>query len=223
MKKKIFLILTLSLFTITGCGNEIIEQENEAQYENIYAIVEEYNSMNKSTKTYSNYTYDEKTGAITGYVEKSGIYKTTYKMTYDNNNNLITKDEITGDTLTLTYLYNEDNTISKLSYSSTNENDINNGKVFEYREYKKDDKDRVISYYTVNETRDNYRMDYTFEYDDNDRVIVETQISPNSVYRIVYEYDDNGNKIKETSYKGNSTSPLYYKTYKYDIIGKYEK
>ena len=226
MKRKVvfgFLVL-IGLFTITGCGKkEEKENKKEKEYKNIYAVIEKYSSMDKSTKTYSDYTYDEKTGMITGYVEKEGSYKTTHKMTYDENNNLLTEEEIDDNTLTATYTYNNDNTVSKLTYTSTNENDINHGKVFEYRDYVKDDKGRVISYNTVNVTSDNYKMEYTFEYDDNDRVITETQTTVNSSYKIKYEYDENGNKIKETVYKGNSNTQAYYRTYKYDIIGKIEK
>lgn len=225
MKKKtlLWLILMICAVMLSGCGNEVNDHEDEVEYEEIYAVVEEYNGLSKQTKTFSDYTYDEQTGSITGYVEKEGADKTSHKLTYDEEGRLIYEDEETSDTLTLTYEYNEDNTISKLSYKSTNENDINDGKIFEYREYKKDDKGRVISYCTVNVTVDNYRMDYTFEYDDEDRVVVETQKSPSSTYKIKYEYDDDGRKIKETVYKGNSSSPSYHITFKYDVVGKYVK
>lgn len=225
MKKIILSLLVFTLlFTMTGCFSKKESSKKKDNYKKIYGLVEEYSSMDDSTKKYSDYKYNKDTGLIEEYKEQSGAYTTTYKLSYDNNKkNLIKKEEISKDTLTSTYEYNSDNTISKLSYTSTNTSNIDHGKVFEYREYKKDDKDRVISYSTYNVTRNNYKMDYTFKYDSKDKVLEETQTTDRSSYKIKYKYDKNGNKIKESIYKGNNSYPTYYKTYKYKVIGKYKK
>lgn len=224
MKKILLSLFIVSLlFIVTGCLGKEKSVKKKDNSKKIYGVVEEYSSMDDTTKKYSDYKYDKKTGLIEGYKEQNGAYTTTYKLSYDDNKNLIKKEEISKDTLTATYTYNSDNTISKLSYTSTNPNNIDHGKVFEYRDYKKDDKDRVISYSTYNITRDNYKMDYTFKYDNKDRVIEETQTTDKSSYTIKYKYDKNGNKIEAKTYKGNSSYSTFYKTYKYKVIGTYKK
>ena len=223
MKKVLLVLITIALlFTVGGCFNkkENVKKDN---YKKVYGVVEEYSSMDDSTKRYSDYKYDKKTGLIEEYKEQNGAYTTTYKLSYDDNKNLIKKEEISKDTLTSTYTYNSDNTISKLSYNSTNPSNIDHGKVFEYKDYKKDDKDRVISYTTYNITRDNYKMDYTFKYDSKNRIIEETQTTDKSSYTIKYKYDKNGNKIEAKTYKGNNSYSTFYRTYKYKVIGKYKK
>ncbi len=224
MKKILLSLFVVSLlFTVTGCLGKEKSVKKKDNSKKIYGVVEEYSSMDDTTKKYSDYKYDKKTGLIEEYKEQNGAYTTTYKLSYDDNKNLIKKEEIFKDTLTATYTYNSDNTISKLSYTSTNPSNIDHGKVFEYRDYKKDDKDRVISYSTYNITRDNYKMDYTFKYDNKDRVIEETQTTDKSSYTIKYKYDKNGNKIETKTYKGNSSFSTFYKTYKYKVIGTYKK
>ena len=63
-------------------------------------------------------------------------------------------------------------------------------------------------------------MIYTYEYDDNDNVIKETQTSPRSTYIIDYEYDEFNNIIKEISYNVDNPNSKTVIKNTYRIIAK---
>lgn len=196
-----------------------IREKKDENNKNIYALVESHSTLgrNGETKTYSDYTYNESNGLITGY--KEGTH--TYTLEYDDKGNVLKKLDTyyNGETLLETSTYNEDNTVATSIYSGSNENNIENGKSFTYV-YEKDDKGRVIKKTSTNITRDNYTMVYTYEYDEKDRIVSETQTTQRSTYKNKYEYDENNNRIKTSVYEGDKTYPSWTETYIYEVIGQ---
>ena len=89
MKKIILSLLAFTLFfTMTGCFSKKESSKKKDNYKKIYGLVEEYSSMDDSTKKYSDYKYNKDTGLIEEYKEQSDAYTTIYKLSYDNNKNL---------------------------------------------------------------------------------------------------------------------------------------
>ncbi len=168
--------------------------------------------------TYCDYTYNDN-GLITGYKEKRNNYTYEITLEYDNKGNLTTRTQKSNsnETETESNSYNEDNTINTTSITTSNPDNIENGKVFQYT-YEKDDKNRIIKKTSVTTTRDNYTLVYTYEYDDKDRISKETQTSPNSTYEITYEYDKNDNVITKRS-KRLDKQGVSSTTYKYEVVG----
>ena len=66
-------------------------------------------------------------------------------------------------------------------------------------------------------------MTYTYEYDNENRVIKENQTSKRSSYDITYEYDNYGNIKTKKSVNKEKEANWVTLRYRYGIIGKKNK
>ena len=200
---------------------EAIKLDNKTIKNNFIMAIVETTGLSSRNMKYSNYKVDNKTGLIISYTT-SGSSNATHKLKYDNNGNLIEdiKETTLYGTETIKYTYNQDNTVATESYSETNKGETKQGNVWEFT-YEKDSKGRIIKKTGINTVSDDhYTMIYTYEYDDNDNVIKETQTSPRSTYIIDYEYDEFNNKIKEISYNVDNPNSKTVIKNTYRIIAK---
>ncbi len=196
--------------------------DNKTIKKNFIFAINETSGGYKKMK-YSNYVVNKKTNLITSY-QTSGDENGTHTLKYDKKGNII-KDinEKTNKAYgveTVTYTYNKDNTVKTEAYSETKDSETKQGNVWEFT-YEKDSKNRVIKKTGVNTTSDDkYTMIYEYEYDDNNNIKTETQISSKNTYKIEYEYDEFNNKIKEISYNIQKPTSKVVTTNTYSIIAK---
>lgn len=203
---------------------DAVKLDNETIKDNfVMAITETSSSMSSRNMKYSDYKVDNDTHLVTSY-KTSGASNGTHTLKYDKNGNLI--EDLQEYTIksygseTITYTYNDDNTMATETYNTTKDGKTEQGNVWNFT-YEKDSKDRVTKKTGVNITSDDkYTMVYTYEYDENDNIIKETQTSPRSTYIIDYEYDEFNNKIKETSYNADKPYSKSTTTHTYSIIAK---
>lgn len=202
---------------------DAIKLDNETIKNNFVMAITETSGLSSRNMKYSDYQVDKDTNLITSY-KTSGSSNGTHKLKYDKKGNLI--EDLTEyavksyGTETITYTYNDDNTIATESFSETKNGETKQGNVWKYN-YEKDSKGRVTKKTGVNTTSDdNYTMVYTYEYDDNDNIIKETQTSPRSTYVVDYEYDEFNNKVKEVSYNVDKPYSKSTTTHTYSIIAK---
>lgn len=198
-----------------------VKLDNETIKNNFVMAITETSGLRKLK--YSDYVVDEKTHLVTSY-KTSGDENGTHTLKYDKNGNLI--EDIMKKTIssygseTITYTYNDDNTMATESDSKTKQGNTEQGNIWNFT-YEKDSKGRVTKKTGVNTTSDdNYTMVYTYEYDDNDNVVKETQTSPRSTYVIDYEYDEFNNRIKEISYNIENPNSKTTTTNTYSIVAK---
>lgn len=213
--------------TVVIVGRLEIMSSNNMKFASAYIITDEQNLIwapieekrSSTTRTYYDYKYNAENGLITEYKEKGNGYPGTYTMEYDDKGNMTKKlrKNYKDETELETYTYNEDNSINTMEITTSNPDNIENGKKFEYT-YEKDDKNRIIKMTTVNTTRDNYTLVYSYVYDDTDKIIKETQTSPNTEYEITYKYDKN-NVIEKRSRRIDKSEASSTQTYKYSVIG----
>ena len=201
---------------------DAVKLDTETIKDNFVIAITETSGSYRKMK-YSNYVVDNETHLITSY-KTSGDENGTHTLKYDKNGNLV--EDVNEKTIksygseTITYTYNDDNTIATESYSTTKDGKTEQGNVWNFT-YEKDSKGRVTKKTGVNITSDDkYTMVYTYEYDENDNIIKETQTSPKSTYVIDYEYDEFNNKIKETSYNTDKPYSKSTTTHTYSIVAK---
>ena len=211
MSKKFFTYIFL-LLLLVGCGND--KKEKEIKYEDVYAIVEEYNAIFKDTTYYTNYKIDEDTGNIleydTSYDKEGTKRRTTYKMTYDENGNVIQKTENGPYDITIRkYTYDKYNNVLTQIYKDSD------GESTET--YKYDEKGQLIYKKYVS---DNYYCIYEYEYDEDGKLVIQTETSKNNIFKIVKSYDENGNLQEEKIFENKSPIEKYVNTYKYEVVGK---
>ena len=159
----------LLVVSLTGCGTE--QKEETVEYEDVYALTEEYNAIFKNTTHYEDYKVDEKSGNIVGYKEYTLSSKGnkqdqhSFEIEYDDKGNKIREVEDKGyyGIITRTYTYNDDDTMKTSTYKSSKDN-IEELTTYTY-EY--DDKGRVHKQTETEEFEDGDVITYTFEYYDN--------------------------------------------------------
>ena len=229
MSKKFFTYIFL-LLLLVGCGND--KKEKEIKYEDVYAIVEEYNAIFKDTTYYTNYKIDEDTGNIleydTSYDKEGTKRRTTYKMTYDENGNVIQKTENGPYDITIRkYTYDKYNNVLTQIYKDSDDNleelisyeyeYDENGKILTMKEKDSDGESTETYKYDVS---DNYYCIYEYEYDEDGKLVIQTETSKNNIFKIVKSYDENGNLQEEKIFENKSPIEKYVNTYKYEVVGK---
>lgn len=185
----------------------------------IIALTEEKSSGYGANNKYSAYEYDKETALITSY-KQSGDYSGTHTLSYDSSNRLV--EDLFEKTISS---YGSEKTI----YTYDENDNVVAEDVFEIKDgvetlerhldytYELDEQNRVIK---KSWNGDDYYLIYDFTYDENNNIIEETQTSPNTTYKITYEYDEFGNKIKDTSRRIDKAGSSSTTTYTYSIIGK---
>ena len=179
----------------------------------VYELVR-FTVLEEPYAEYSDFVYNEKGQLISKRWEE---WDETYLYEYDEQGRLVKETEIDSDDDRMVYYYTYYDT--PYAYFDTR---YGSGTSFGYGLVKKMTRSATISFY------DNAVWDYTYEFDDQGRVIRETSVFPTDYVRdeIWYEYNDQGlisRKVEHSYYDGPYDRESDYDSeyvYIYDSAGR---
>lgn len=181
-----------------------------------YALSSHGFSDDSTPETHTNFEINEK-GLVTRYDDGIGYITNTYD---ENGNKLMEADDSDFNGYTTVYTLDAEGR----EISTTTESVIDHIGTF-YHEYTYNDRGLVETDHWHNDSGESDLTTYTYEYDEQGRVIYDESLEPVDYYRKIYEftYDKNGNidSCISTTYFSSDDEPSICKSYFfYDQFGR---
>lgn len=219
MKKKLVLLLTLTIVSVlTACAKSTPSEEHtqaetpEEVQEETPAVVEVEDVLSE-TGSYASYTYsdhvlNEKGQVISRKVRGNSNRTDTFE--YDEQGRVVKNIRTSsyGEEL-YTYTYDENGMLIE---------EFQGDRTFAIT-YTFDDQNRVATQTKVNQDG-GYTMVYSYTYNEDGTVATETQTSETSTWVLTFTYDEKGRVIAEEAVKDEDGSHSYT-SYTYGVVGTY--